>query len=58
MFAFPGFMLGSSNFPGHRGFEIAAWMLGIPGLILSYYTALTYIPTIRAGLREGHKTAR
>jgi cardiolipin synthase len=58
MFAFPGFMLGSSSFPGHRGFEIASWMLGIPGLILSYYTALTYIPTIRVSLREGRKTPR
>ena len=58
MFAFPGFMLGSTDFPGHRGFEIASWMLGIPGLILSYYTAFTYIPTIRDSLREGRETAR
>jgi cardiolipin synthase len=58
MFAFPGFMLGASTFPGHAGFEIAAWILGVPGLILSYYTALTYIPTIRRSLREGRGTAR
>ncbi|HEX2782775.1 MAG TPA: CDP-alcohol phosphatidyltransferase family protein [Ilumatobacteraceae bacterium] len=58
MFAFPGFMLGASDFPGHRGFQIASWMLGIPGLILSYYTAVTYIPTIRDSLREGRGTAR
>ena len=58
MFAFPGFMLGSTDFPGHRGFQIASWMLGIPGLILSYYTAFTYIPTIRDSLREGRETAR
>ena len=58
MFAFPGFMLGASKFPGHQGFEIASWLLGIPGLILSYYTAITYIPTIRASLREGRGTAR
>ena len=48
-------MLGSSNFPGHQGFQIASWILGIPGLILSYYTAVTYIPTIRASLREGRE---
>jgi cardiolipin synthase len=58
MFAFPGFMLGASDFPGHQGFQIAAWILGIPGLILSYYTAVTYIPTIRASLREGRESAR
>ena len=58
MFAFPGFMLGASTFPGHQGFEIASWLLGIPGLILSYYTAVTYIPTIRASLREGRGSAR
>ena len=58
MFAFPGFMLGSSDFPGHQGFQIASWILGIPGLILSYYTAVTYIPTIRASLREGRGAAR
>jgi cardiolipin synthase len=58
MFALPGFMLGASDFTGHQGFQVAAWVLGIPGLILSYYTAVTYIPTIRTGLREGRKAAR
>jgi cardiolipin synthase len=58
MFALPGFMLGASDFTGHQGFQIAAWILGIPGLMLSYYTAVTYIPTIRTGLREGRKAAR
>jgi cardiolipin synthase (CMP-forming) len=58
MFAFPGFMLGSTDIFGHRLFEIASWMLAIPGLVLSYYTAFTYIPRIRASLREGRKTAR
>jgi cardiolipin synthase len=58
MFAFPGFMLGASSFTGHQGFQIAAWILGIPGLILSYYTAVTYIPTIRRSLREGRGAPR
>jgi cardiolipin synthase len=53
MFAVPGFMLGSSDFPGHTGFEVASWILGVPGLILSYYTAITYIPAIRDGVRAG-----
>jgi len=58
MFAVPAFMLGASTFPGHRAFEIAGWILGIPGLLLSYYTAVAYIPTIRASLREGREAAR
>ena len=53
MFAFPGFMLGNSDFPGAKGFEVAAWMVAIPGLVLSYYTAITYVPRIRDGIRAG-----
>lgn len=53
MFAFPGFMLGACDFPGHTAFQVAAWLIAIPGLILSYYTAIAYIPTIRAHLRSG-----
>jgi len=53
MFAIPGFMLGSSDFPLHTLFEIGAWLLGIPGLVISYYTAVAYIPKIRDGIRAG-----
>ena len=53
MFAIPGFMLGHSDFWGHGGFEVASWLIGIPGLVLSYYTAVAYVPTIRASLRAG-----
>jgi cardiolipin synthase len=55
MFAFPGFLVGASDLGVHRGFEIAAWCVGIPGLALSYYTAITYIPTIRTSIRAGRK---
>jgi cardiolipin synthase (CMP-forming) len=53
MFAIPGFMLGSSTFTGHRGFEIASWILGIPGLAISWWTGIGYVPAIRAGIRQG-----
>ncbi|MFZ4811629.1 MAG: CDP-alcohol phosphatidyltransferase family protein [Ilumatobacteraceae bacterium] len=53
MFAFPGFMLGATDFPGHTGFLITAWIVGIPGLVLSYWTGVQYIPTIRAGIATG-----
>jgi cardiolipin synthase len=53
MFAIPGFMLGSSDFPGNELFQAASWILGIPGLILSWVTAIGYIPKVRAGVAAG-----
>ena len=32
MFAIPGFMLGESGIAGARFFEVASWVLAIPGL--------------------------
>ncbi|HSB86711.1 MAG TPA: CDP-alcohol phosphatidyltransferase family protein [Ilumatobacteraceae bacterium] len=58
MFSFPSFVLGASDFPFHQGFRVFAWIFGIPGLILSYYTAVLYVRSIRAGLREGRETGR
>lgn len=55
MFAVPGFMLGdpdSGSF-GQQGFLIASWLLAVPGLALSYWTAVSYIPKIRDGIRAG-----
>ena len=53
MFAIPGFMLGSSDFPGNTGFQIAAWIVGIPGLVLSWVTAIAYVPRVRAAITDG-----
>lgn len=55
MFAIPGFVLGASDFPGHTGFQIAGWVLGIPGLVLSYYTGIAYVPSVREGVRRGRE---
>jgi len=53
MFAVPGFMLGASDFTGNDGFQIASWILAVPGLLISYWTAITYVPTIRDSIRAG-----
>ena len=53
MFAVPGFLLGDSDQAGARGFEIASWILAVPGLLLSYATAISYVPRIRDGVRAG-----
>ena len=58
MFALPGFLIGASDFPGHAAFNTAAWIVGIPGLVLSYYTAFAYVPLIRRNLREGRAKKR
>jgi cardiolipin synthase len=57
MFAFPLF-LGSHSTVSYAGLcGFLAWVFGIPGLVLSWYAALRYIPIAREALREG-RTAR
>lgn len=56
MFAVPGFLLGSSDFPGARGFWIASWILGVPGIVLSIYTGVAYVSRVRAGLAAARAT--
>lgn len=56
MFAVPGFLMGNSDIAGADWFTVAAWILGIPGLVLSYWTGVAYIPQVRhaiAGARYG-----
>ena len=52
MFAVPGFLLGASDIAGASVFQAVSWILGVPGLILSYTTAAVYVPRIRDGLRS------
>jgi len=51
MFSIPGFLMANSSAPAPTAWEVAAWAFGIPGLLLSYYTATTYFPMIRDGVR-------
>jgi cardiolipin synthase len=53
MFAFPFFLASHSTLSIHRAFGVAAWVSVFPGLILSYYAALTYVPIARRALEEG-----
>lgn len=52
MFAVPGFVLGESTILGADGFRYLAWLLGVPGVILSYATGFAYFPKIIAGVRS------
>jgi cardiolipin synthase len=53
MFAFPLFLAGSSSVWWNDSAEIAAWICGLPGLALSYYAAITYVPLAADALRSG-----
>ncbi|MCU0260919.1 MAG: CDP-alcohol phosphatidyltransferase family protein [Ilumatobacteraceae bacterium] len=53
MFAVPGFLLGSSDFRWADAVTVASWILVVPGLVLSYWTAFAYVPKIRDGVRAG-----
>lgn len=53
MGVFPAFVLGESGIGIHLFFTISAWVAGPIGLLLSYYTAIVYLPTIRSSLARG-----
>lgn len=56
MFTFPGFLMAESNIAIADAFGVAAWIMGPPGLVLSWYTAVAYIPLVRNGIRRGRHT--
>jgi cardiolipin synthase (CMP-forming) len=53
MGAFPAFLVGASDHATADGFRVLAWVVGIPGLALAYWSALLYIPLGRRALAEG-----
>ncbi len=53
MFAVPGFLIGSSGESYAGLFQLAAWLVGIPGLILSWWTGIAYIPQVRRAIAAG-----
>lgn len=58
MLVFPGFVMGASGIPGAGFFTAFAWIAGPIGLVLSYYTALTYIPVIRISVATGRQRSK
>ena len=53
MGAVPSFLLGSADVWESPFFAALAWILGVPGLVLSWYTAIAYIPLVRHGISAG-----
>jgi cardiolipin synthase len=59
MIAFPMFLFGSAGDTiANDVCWIAGYLSGIPALVLSYYAAATYVPTMRRALREGREERR
>ena len=53
MTSVPLLLLGSSRSGLADGATVLGWIFAAPGLALSYYTAVMYVPVIRANLRAG-----
>ena len=53
MFAYPFFLLSHAGTSVDDAARVAAWLCAIPGLLLSYYAAATYVPLARQALAEG-----
>ena len=58
MFAVPLMLLAADDGRGADLVRLGAWAFAIPGIILSYSTALAYIPEIRRNLRLGREARR
>jgi cardiolipin synthase len=52
MIAFPLFLASHSTLGWHEGARTAGWVFGLPGLVLSWYSAGLYVPIARQALRD------
>lgn len=58
MFAVPALTLATSGIALEPLFALVGWVLVVPGLVLSYVTAVQYLPKVKEHLRSGrqHRT--
>jgi cardiolipin synthase len=52
MIALPLFLASHSTLGWHEGGRTAAWLFGVPGLVLAWYSAALYVPIARRALQE------
>ena len=53
MFAIPLMILGTSAHPTADAARVLGWSVGLPGLLLSFVTAVDYVPRVRQAVRTG-----
>ena len=58
MWAFPCFLLGESGVYGNEFFTLFAWISGLPGLIIAWFSAAEYIPLAKAAYDEGRSAQK
>ena len=58
MAALPLFLGGHANDDWHSTAEILAWICTVPGLVLGWYAAVTYVPKALVAVREGRQARR
>ena len=58
MWAFPLLLLGASSVAGADFARHAGWAIGVPGVVISYVTAVAYGPVIVANVRAGRAARR
>jgi cardiolipin synthase len=57
MIAFPLFLASTSTVAWADRADVVAWLIGVPGLVLSWWAAISYLPVAREALaqaRTGH----
>jgi cardiolipin synthase (CMP-forming) len=55
MCALPLFLIGHANDVWHPVAEALAWVFVVPGLVLGWYSAITYVPKARVALAESRR---
>lgn len=58
LFAYPFLLGGASNVAGADILEILGWACGIPGLLISWYSAIEYVPIAREALAESKSRSK
>ncbi len=58
MVSFPAFLLADADVAVSGFMRVVAWGFGLPGLVLSYYAAITYVPLMRRNLAMGRAERR
>jgi cardiolipin synthase len=57
MTALPLFLAGHSTIGWHRVAEDLAWVFAVPGLVLSWYSVIGYVPLAQRAIAEGRAAA-
>ena len=58
MAALPLFLGGHANDDWHATAEALAWVCTVPGLVLGWYAAATYVPKAVVAVREGRRSGQ